>query len=270
LVWTDAALYRIDYVGEFDQIYDEELLGAKCGLLSPNAVVQTGQGDTYWLSSSYQFFVYAGGEPQEVTCPLRRWFENRVDKDQRLKVVASHDARYPAVVWDYQSTSSEADVDAYVRLDIAEQKADPNAGWSHGSRARSAWASGVVFKARAPLALSPSGVLYQHDLVYGDDGAEIARHIRWAPAQIEDGDKLTVLTRVVVDGVYSDPFTVTYYGRLYPMQAEFSRGPHEINSKGYVDRKMKARQIGMRIDSSSAAFWRLGVLRGDVSSSSAR
>ena len=270
LVWTDTALFRIRYVGEFDQVYADDILGLECGLLAPNAAVQTGGGSMYWLSTNYQFFVFAGGQPREVPCPLRKWVEDRIDKGQSLKVFASNDARYPAVMWDYQSDESASDTDAYVRLDIPEQGADPNAGWSIGNRARSAWGAGSIFPAAAPLGISPAGVLYRHEGVYGDDGTPVYRFVRWAPAEIEDGELMTTITRVIVDGVYTDRFQVTLYGRLYPGQAEFSKGPMTINAKGYVDRAMKARQIGLEVSSTSADHWRFGIIRGDISSASGR
>lgn len=270
LLWTDTALYRVRFVGEFDQIYVEDLLGLECGLLAPNAAIQTGGGATYWLSSNYQFFVFAGGQPREVPCPIREWLEGRIEKGQALKVFASNDSRYPAVMWDYQSTSSELDTDSYVRLDLPEQQGDPNAGWSFGTRARSAWSQGSIFPAAAPLGVSPQGTLYEHEGVPGADGTAVAAHVRWAPAEIEFGDLLTTLTRVVVDGEYQDHPDVTLYGRLHPRQDEFTKGPMTVNRKGYVDRVIKARQIGIKIAFDSARFWRLGVLKGDISDASRR
>jgi hypothetical protein len=173
------------------------------------------------------------------------------------------------VTWDYQSAAS-GDTDSYVRLDLPEQEADPNAGWSLGNRDRSAWAMRSNFPARVPFGVSPGGTLYQHEVVYGADGMPIPRFVRRAPAQFEDGDLLTTLTRIIIDGIYTDRFTVTLYGRLYPKQAEFVRGPKTLNARGYIDRTMKARQIGIQIESVSADFWRFGVISGDISSGTRR
>ena len=63
---------------------------------------------------------------------------------------------------------------------------------------------------------------------------------------------------------------MTLYGRLYPGQTEFSKGPMTINAKGYVDRAMKARQIGIQLARANASFWRFGIIRGDISSASRR
>ena len=271
IVWTDTATYEMEYVGNFDQVYRPRLLAADGGLLTVNAAQESG-GAVYWLDQALMFRTFDGGRPRLLPAPVHTWLVDRINIGQADKVVAVADRTYPAVMWLFPSDSAEND--RYLRFDHEEARSDPMAGWSPGTFDRGAWSTRRAF--RNSLAMSSTGTLYEHESEFGADGVAIDRYIEFAPLEVETSDQpagetVAHINRVILDATRSETFEVTIKGKDYPADDDQTIGPYEVQtSDRYQDVRISTRQSRLRIDASTSTFWRLGLIRVDVSAKTQR
>lgn len=272
LAWSDSATYELEYTGNIDQIYRPRLLAADAGLLTPSAAQESG-GAVYWLDQTLMVRTFDGGRPRLLSAPIHTWLLDRINMGQSDKVVAVADRAYPAVMWLFPSGDS-LENDRYLRFDHEEARSDPMAGWSPGTFDRGAWSTRRAF--RNPLALDSSGTLYEHESEFGADGAAVARYIEFAPLEIAvdgqpAGEMVSHISRVILDATRSETFEVTLKARDYPDGPEETAGAYEIAvGAKYQDVRISGRQQRLRLDASTSTFWRLGIIRVDLSQKSQR
>lgn len=259
--WTDASLYGIRYIGQFDQLYRADELGGGCGLLAPNACVAV-DGDIYWMTPQANFYEYRGGRPDLMQCPISGWVQDNVERSQVVKVFAAFDYVDPAIQFFLPVLSGECDT--MVRCDLPVYRSDPRAGWSKTTLARTAWCAGQVFNERKPLAIGPTGIIYQHNTGSTADGAPISWRLRWSPLAAGDGDKQVALTRLVVDCTRTDPFTVRYIARRWPDDTSWVRELVYSPTMVRCDLRVQGRQITLELEGQSRDQLRFGVFRSDV------
>jgi hypothetical protein len=264
LVWTDTALYSLSYLGDPILVYGAELLGVGCGLIGPNAAVEVG-GAAYWLSSSGEFFVFSGGAPQIIPCPVKRHVGDNLSWVQADKVYAGSNSANNEVWWFYPDQRDGNECSRYVIYNYAENH------WSIGTFDRTAWADAGVLQ--HPIATDSSGYLYFHERLASADGGVITAFLESAPSDIGDGDALMAVLRAVPD--FEDmqgTVEVRLRGRQFPAGAEREHGPFVVlPSTEKIDMRASARQMALRIDSASApSFWRLGALRLDMTQTGAK
>lgn len=275
LIWTDNALYSVQYVGEANQTYTRDLIGTGCGLISINAAIDR-DSEIFWISSGYQFYRYAGGKPTPLECPLRTWMQKRASSLHVGKTFGWADPLYEAISWTFVAGANGVDeANEYVRLDLPEQRRDPSAGWSHGTSDRLVWSPGFVFPAKKPVAVSAAGVMYEHEVGYGGDGAPIDRMVTFSPAEVppingEAGAHLLHISRMVVDVENSENLQLVLRAKMWPK----GRARTKVKTVRPVDLRtdvrISGRQISLEIRGATASYWRLGASRGDVSSGSLR
>ena len=277
VIWTDVALYAVNYLGLFEAIYAASLVGQSAGLMGPNAAVDL-NGDVHFVTANLEFYRYSGGKPVPVLCPVKRWMSERMVAYQGYEVYAFVDARYLAVSWLFASNGGDPDsanqeCSAYVRLDLREQAADPNAGWSVGTFNRSSWVAASIFD--YPLACSPEGTVYEQEnglgaqeTVGSDDADPIERYVTFAPIQIDPGDNLVSVNRIVLDADIDEPteLSMTLQARRWPNGPQTDKGPYLCDANTLYNRcRALGRQIGLDIRSSGTEDrWRLGTIRFDL------
>lgn len=272
LVWSDTAVFFGRYTGNPDQLYQHNVIGTNCGLMSPLAYVEQ-DGSSFWVSDKNQFYVYAGGAPRALSCPNRDWFETNLDSGQRIKTFAALDIKYGGVVWYFPTTNTTnpGEVDTYLRLDTREMAQTPIAGWSVGTYARTYWLSGTVYD--NPIAFGWDGTIYDQSTGNSADGAAITRYIRYAPLteanpEIGDGTFLLNWTRLVLDSVTGSNTTLQayFYLRDWPNGTERTKGPYTwTSSTEKIDVRLSGREIELEVRSvGTDDDWRLGSVRGDL------
>lgn len=276
VVWTDVGFYALNYVGVFEQIYAASLVGQNAGLIGPNADMDL-NGDVYWLTPGLEFYRYSGGKPVPLVCPLKRWLGERLAEFQNFEIYGFVDATYLAVSWLFASTASDADnqeCNEYIRLDLREQASDPNGGWSVGTFDRSSWIAASIFQ--YPLACSPDGTLYEQEnglgareTVGSDTASDITYRLTWAPVQIDPGDNVMNINRIVIDADIDSPtsLSLTLQARRWPNGTLVEKGPYACTSSTKYNRvRAQGRQVGLKIESTGDADrWRLGTIRMDIS-----
>ena len=193
LIWTSDALFVGTYVGALNQPWRFERVGRNCGLVGPNAVVVVGQA-AFWVSGDRQFYRYAiGGQAEPLVCPILREFSDNLAASQGDKIVASSNAEFSEVRFDYPDSRDGFENSRYVAIALS----GPDAGaWHKGVMARTAFVdSGPSLY---PLGVTYDGASYYHERGHSADGQPF-------PWFIETADQmLDVEWRLLVKGIWPD------------------------------------------------------------------
>jgi hypothetical protein len=211
LVWTDDGLFLGSFVGDINQPWRFDRVGKKCGLIGPNAAVVVGQR-AFWISPDRQVFSYGlGGEPTPVACPIRSDFADNLAASQGDKIMASSNAEYGEVRFDYPDSRDGAENSRFIRLAVN----GPDAGaWSGGVLARTAFVD--AGPSAYPIGVTPEGNIYYHEIGNSADGSAFAWYIETADQLLD------INSRMVVRGLWPDfrdqigPVTVTVTAREQP------------------------------------------------------
>ena len=211
LVWTGDALFLGTFVGALNQPWRFERVGRNCGLIGPAAVVVVGQ-TAFWVSPDRQFFSYAlGGQAEPITCPIRRDFAEELAASQGDKVVASSNAEFSEVRFDYPDRRDGYENSRYLALAVG----GPDVGaWHRGVMARTAFVD--AGPSAYPIGVAFDGSAYLHEKGRSADGGPFSWFIESSDSYLDPDS--TLLAR----GLWPDfrdqvgPVTVSLSGRFYP------------------------------------------------------
>jgi hypothetical protein len=103
LVWTDAAVYSMQYLGP-PYVYGFTLLADNISVVSPNAMA-TANGVVYWMGVD-KFYVYSG-RVETLPCSVRQFIFNDINRDQIAQFNAGTNEGYSEVWWNYCSKNSD-------------------------------------------------------------------------------------------------------------------------------------------------------------------
>ena len=129
LVWTDSALYSMQYIGA-PYVWSFQILMDNISIISPNAMI-TVNNVTYWMGNE-KFYMYSG-RVETLPCALRQYIFSDIDKTQNYQIFAGANEGYNEVWWFYCSTESNNVIDKYVIYNYLDRV------WYYGSLSRSAW-----------------------------------------------------------------------------------------------------------------------------------
>ena len=277
LVWTDAAIYSMQYLGP-PYVWGFQILGANTSIAGPNAVA-TASNVTYWMGLD-KFYMYSG-RVETLYCPLRQYIFGDINLQQQYQFFASTNEGFNEIWWFYCSANSTA-IDRYVVYNHLEKI------WSYGNMARTAWTD-------SPLRDFPTATGYNGQLVYHEDGVNdgttnppspITAYIQSADINIGDGHNYGFVWRMIpditFDGSYVNNPSVTF--TIRPRQnpgANYGAAPSpEVTSvqnyqgqRNYVVQqfteivytRVRGRQMAFRITSDGLGVqWQLGVPSIDI------
>jgi len=136
LVWTDSALYSMQYIGA-PYVWGFQLLMDNISVISPNCMI-TVNNVTYWMGKD-RFYMY-NGTVQTLPCSLKQYIFEDINQDQSYQVVCGANEGFNEVWWFYVSQSSgNTVVDKYVIYNYLDQV------WYYGTMPRTAWyQTGIV------------------------------------------------------------------------------------------------------------------------------
>ncbi len=192
LVWTDRSLHSVRYIGP-DLYYGIAEISSNVTIMSPNAAVAT-EDFVFWMGND-NFYVYAGGT-QQLPCSVKDKIFNDFNRSQQDKVFAGVNSEFGEVIWFYPSDGNSlanegtGDIDKYVIYNYKQKI------WYYGSLTRTAWIDRGVRS--FPIAAG-SSYLYDHENGYDDDGSAMTSFIESAPMDIGDGDKFSLISKVIPD-----------------------------------------------------------------------
>lgn len=282
LVWTDAALYAMTYIGP-PTGYGFNLVGTNFDIIGPNAKIVAGSV-AYWMGTN-NFYAY-NGRVEPMPCTIRDYVFLDLSKDDGDKVYCSADSGNNEIIWFYPSESQGGtpglrEVDRYVVYNYAEN------AWYYGSMSRTAWIDRRSHP--VPRSVGLDGILYNQETGF-DDGSTspaspITAYIQSSPIEIEDGNNFLFINRVVPDLTFRNSTTnngsqpivrFTIKPQDYP-GGEIGAGDErnvQRNSSAtltvnrftnQVFTRLRARSVALRVESDETGIaWRLGVPRLDM------
>jgi len=271
LVWTDSALYSLQYLGP-PFVWGSQLLGDNISIVGPNATA-VASGVVYWMGVD-KFYTY-NGRVQTLRCDLRRYVFSDINVSQLDQIFAGTNEGFNEVWWFYCSTNSTA-VDKYVVYNYAEDI------WYYGTMGRTAWLD-------SGLRNYPEAATYNYNIVdheYGVDDnttstpTPIEAYIESAEFDIEDGQNFGFVWRMVPDLTFqgstnqSPQVTMTLYGMNGSgsgFNTEAAKAVARTSTvtieqfTNIIYTRIRGRQMIMRVGSDGlGTTWQLGAPRIDV------
>lgn len=162
LVWTDIALYSMQYVGA-PIVWSAQLVGENISIVSQNAVAYS-NGVAYWMGDG-KFYVYKG-TVETLNCDLRKYIFDDIDTQFYSEVFAGTSESFNEVWWYYISkdADSTAQCNKYVVYNYAENI------WYYGEDSACAWLDRRVLDSSQEASTGPiKAIAYEADPV-GDPG----------------------------------------------------------------------------------------------------
>jgi hypothetical protein len=264
LVWTDTALYSMQFIGP-PFTFGINLINGNTGLIAPNAAITSPAG-VYWMGYD-SFYVY-NGSVQKIPCTVLSYVYDNLNVGQAFKTVAFTNNRFNEVGWFYPSSSS-SEIDRYVTYNYAEQS------WTYGELSRTAWLdTGTVSYPRA----TSNNYLYEHEFGYDNDGSPMTNvFIESSDFDIGDGEQFAFISRIIPDLRFisnseAGAVNMLLKTRNAPGDTLVTNSTSVITSttsQSFV--RARARQAAVRIESdddntsaNTTTGWRLGATRLDV------
>jgi len=278
LVWSDAAIYSMQYLGP-PFVWGFQLLQDNVSIMSPNASI-TVNNVTYWMGTD-KFFVYSG-RVETLPCALRQYIFQDINKDQAFQVFAGSNEGYNEVWWFYCSANSNS-VDKYVVYNYLERV------WYYGTMNRTAWLDTSL--RQFPMAAYPEGfkILYHEaavDDVSGLTPVPITAYVQSSDFDIGDGHNFGFVWRILPDLTFNGsnanqpsvtmtlrprqnagtPYGTADNPRVQSTQNYTSRNTYQVQEfDGQVYTRIRARQMSFRIESDGLGVaWQLGSPRIDI------
>ena len=277
LVWTDSALYSMQYVGA-PVVWAAQLVGENISIAGQNAVAYA-NGVAYWMGKD-KFYKY-DGRTTPLRCDLRQFIFNDFNTQQYDQVVAGTNESYHEIWWFYCSTDQTTS-DRYVVYNYMEDV------WYYGTMSRSAWLD-------SGLRDHPLGATYSSNLVNHEQGVDnnenattlpIHAYIASAEFDLDDGHQFAFIWRILPDirfdgstsgspsatmtllplansgSGYSDPASVG--GNNAQAVTRTAVLPVE-QFTGQIYTRVRGRQLAMKVESTGLGVtWQLGAPRLDM------
>jgi hypothetical protein len=282
LVWTNAAIYSMQYLGP-PLVYGFTLLSDNISIVSPNAMA-TAAGVVYWMGVD-KFYVYSG-RVETLPCSVRQFIFNDINRDQEAQFNAGTSEGYSEIWWNYCSKNSDV-IDRYVIFNYLDRV------WYYGTLDRTAWLDSPL--RQYPMAATSGNIIVYHEAAV-DDGSTnppspINAYIQSSDFDIEDGHNYGFVWRIIPDITFDGSntngetsvnpyvqFTVRpkqnpgsgYGTALSPtvQSAQNYAGQTTYNVQQFTEiiySRVRGRQMAFKVESNSLGTqWQLGVPRIDV------
>jgi len=283
LVWTDAALYSLQYVGA-PIVWSAQLVGENISIVSQNAVVYA-NGVAYWMGKD-KFYRY-DGRSQTLPSDLRKYVFGDINVSQYEQIFSGANEGFNEVWWFYCSANSFT-IDKYVVYNYVENI------WFYGTLARTAWLDSGL--RNLPIAATYSNNIVNHES--GNDNSEtattlpITAFITSAEFDLDDGHNFMFIWRILPDvtftGSTSAAPAITMY--LLPLKnsgSGYSVSPntndnHSVANAsfagvtrtvelpveqftGQIFTRVRGRQMAMKVESTELGVaWQFGAPRLDM------
>lgn len=285
LIWTDAALYSMQYLGA-PYVWGFNILMDNITIISPNAAI-TVNNVTYWMGTE-KFYTYSG-RVETLPCTLRQYIFDDLNKDQAYQVFAGANEGYNEVWWFYVSNSNKGTtIDRYVIYNYLDRV------WYYGDMARTAWLDSSI--RQYPMAADYNNRVLYHESSVDDNAGEssvpINAYVQSSDFDIGDGHNFGFVWRILPDVNFNgsnvnDPVVTmtvkprqnsgTQYGvadipSVVSGDNYTTQNTYNVQTfTGQVYTRLRGRQLSFRIESNSLGCqWQLGIPRLDIRSDGRR
>lgn len=277
LVWTDAAVYSMQYLGP-PYVWGFQIMGDNISIAGPN-VVSIANNVTYWMGTD-KFYMYSG-RVETLPCALRQYVFQNINMEQSFQFFSGTNEGYNEIWWFYCSANSTV-VDRYVVFNHLERT------WYYGTMERTYWLD-------SPLRDVPMGAGYDGQLLYHETGTDdgttspaspIEAFVQSSDFDIGDGHNFGLVSRIIPDltfdgsNVASPTVTFTVRPRQNPGANYGTSDSPSVDSANnyagqrtynvqqftqYVYVRVRGRQMAFRVGSNELGVaWQLGAPRLDV------
>jgi hypothetical protein len=278
LVFTDSALYSMQYVGG-QYIFVPTLQSPNITIIGPNAAT-TINNVAYWMGTDN--FYYYDGTVHQLPAAIRDKVFLDINLDQGFKVCAGTTSEFNEVIWFYPSKDS-LNNDRYVVYNYDDKV------WYWGTLSRSVWIDSTFGEKPIASYTNEFDVGYLYTQEFGsddgttDDFVPIEAWIVSSPVEIADGEDFAFVRRLIPDvsyrnttGTEGKTITVSLYPQNYPGAQIGTGDASEVNRLGaqlydlsvytsQVPTRIRGRSVIIRAESDGLAIaWRFGTPRLDI------
>lgn len=276
LVWTDAAMYSMKFIGP-PFTFGIEQVSSAITTIGFNSYVAV-EDNVFWMGRN-TFFVYSG-QVQELPCPVKEYVFDNINQAQLDKVFAGSNVEFSEVIWFYPSSGSDEN-NRYVIYNYQDN------AWYFGELARTAWMD--CCPEPFPVAAGTDNRLYYHESG-ANDGSTIPPtplnpYIESSPIDITEGENLMFISRFIPDVTFINSETVPGLGTQprvdMTLQAQNFPGSALGNTQnaltvrqaafpveqftGQVHIRLRGRSVRLRVESNQLnTRWILGTPRIDL------
>jgi len=283
LVWTDAALYSLQYVGA-PIVWSAQLVGENISIAGQNSVAYA-NGVSYWMGKD-KFYKY-DGRTQSLRCDIRRYIFDNINTSQYTQVAAGTNEGFNEVWWFYSSVGVTQN-DKYVIYNYMEDV------WYYGDMSRSAWLDSGL--RNFPLAATFNNLLVNHedgmDNNEGSTPLPIHAYVTSSEFDLDDGHNFIFVWRVLPDITFQNSTAANPSATLYLLPLKNSGSGYNVNPAtdanhsvannssasitrtvvlpveqytGQIFTRVRGRQMAMKIESTGLGVtWQVGSIRIDT------
>lgn len=260
VAFTDEGAHAITYRGA-PFFFTQERLGIACGLIGPNACVDV-NGVVHWMGRN-SLFKYDGTVQNIATTLDKSIFEPdslySINQDQKEKTYAGINSEFNEIWYLYPTVSSNENNRYFVYNYETGEVFD-------GSLDRTTWVDSHLFD--RPLATSTSAVAYAHEVGHDANGSELPSFLESGFFDIEDGQVLTFIDKIIPDvtGLTGQHMTAYIKLRKHPLEIPKIKGPYMIGpGTKKISLRGRARQMALRVEVSNVGSdYRLGLWEGAI------
>ena len=281
LVWTDSALYAMQYVG-YPDVWTAQIVGENVSIASPNATAYA-NGISFWMGKD-KFYSY-DGNVKPIVCTLLRHVFNDINDDQMQQIVAGTNEGYNEVWWFYPAKNSTEN-NRYIIYNYLENI------WYHGKDIkRTAWEDSGIRD--YPIAATTTKNIVNHE--YGVDNNEtgtsspVTASITSSEFDLQDGHQFAFVWRMIPDITFdgSETGNPTVTLTLNPLDSSGSGFNDPLSEGGansgavtrtqeptttlveafttQINTRLRGRQMSFKIESNTTGTkWQLGYPRIDM------
>jgi len=264
IISTDEGVYSMRFTGNTGDVFQFELIGAGCGWIGKNAAVDV-NGRVFWWGRDGNFYVFQGGTPQIIECPIRRDANDNLAAAQGEKVFCGSNPRYNEIVWFYADARTGNECNRAVVYNYVEGH------WTTWTLDRTTWIENGVFD--NAIGFSASGPIFFQERGATANGSTIQWNLTTAYTDIEDGNNLTAILgyeRDFEEQVGNINLEILH--RMSPTASPTTLGPFTITpTKEFQNFRLTGRQVAFKWSAGiNAGFSRWGRIVVEAAPTSAR
>ena len=255
-IWTDNSLWLMEFAGPpFTFRFTQA--GTNCGMVGQHGGVDFG-GVTYWMG--YDNFHRFTGQVEDVSCTVRRYIFDDINRDYYDKVFAGINSEFNEIIWLYPS-GTKTECDKYVIYNPIDDY------WIYGEMIFTTFADKEVFGNTLTTGVTVAGNnIYNNEPidVFTGNGETITSFVESGDFDIDDGNAIMFMNRIIPDyDLSGGKIKMKFTTKQYPESTETITKEFDItNTTEKVNFRSRGRQAKVRVScDSNNASWRWGSLR---------
>ena len=256
-IWTDNSLWLMQFTGP-PFIFKFSQAGTNCGLIGPHAAIDY-NGTTYWMG--FDNFYANTGQVQVLDCTVRKFVFDNLNTTYYDKVYTGINSEFREIIWLYVSNDA-TECDKYVVFNPEDNY------WIYGDTFFTTFRDREIFGNTLTTGATTTGnFLFDNEPsgVFTGDGATLVSFIESADFDIDDGNQLMFMNRIIPDFELSNNnnLTIKISPKQYPESNVLTTVSKSIdNTTTKIDFRARGRQARIRVScESNNAEWEWGSIR---------